>query len=119
VALGTSLSATVNFAVLAIAWKRRHGGLGGGQGRGGILHGQLMRVVGASLVLALVAWGAVRGLRLLLPPQGLGRQLALALIPVGLGGLSYLGAARLLRVRELDELWKGVRRRLAARRSAP
>jgi putative peptidoglycan lipid II flippase len=106
VALGTSLAALANFAVLLAAWRRLHGGLGGSR-----LVAQLGRVAAASAALALAAWAAERGLDRLLAPGGLGRQLALGLLPVLAGGLAYLAAARALRIRELDELVGAVRRR--------
>ena len=106
VALGTSLAATANFAVLAVAWRRRHGGLGGvGVAR------QLGRVVLACVPLALVAWGAWRGLDAVLPPGGLWRQLTVGLAPIAAGALAYLAAARALGIRELDELLGALRRR--------
>jgi putative peptidoglycan lipid II flippase len=106
VALGTSLAAAANFAVLAWAWRRRHGGLGGAG-----LAPQLGKVLLASAALGLAAVGAERGLDRLLAPGGLGRQLALGLLPVLAGGLAYLGAARALRIAELDELLAALRRR--------
>ena len=65
VALGTSLAAGVNFLVLALAWRRRHGGLGGAG-----IAAQLARVVPATAVLALVAWASQRGLPRLLVHDG-------------------------------------------------
>jgi len=108
VALGTSLAAVANFAVLAVAWRRRHGALGG---PGIVRH--LLRVLAATAVLALVAWGTARGLAPLLAPRGLGRQLALGLLPVAAGGLAYLAAAKALGIPELDELLGALRRRRA------
>jgi putative peptidoglycan lipid II flippase len=108
VALGTSLAAGANFAVLAVAWKRRHGAL---EGPGIVRH--LARVLAASAALALVAWGTARGLAAVLPPRGLGRQLALGLLPVAAGGFAYLAAAKALRIPELDELVATLRRRRA------
>jgi putative peptidoglycan lipid II flippase len=107
VALGTSLAAGANFAVLAWAWRRRYGSLGGaGTAR------QLGKVLAASLVLALAAWAAHRGLLGLLPRgKTLGRQLALAFGPIAAGGLAYLAAARAMGIAELDELVAAVRRR--------
>lgn len=108
VALGTSLAAGANFAVLALAWRKRHGGLGG---TGIVPH--LGRVLLASAVLAAVAWGTAKGLAPMLPQHGLGRQLALGLLPVATGGLAYLAAAKALRVPELEELVGVLRRRRA------
>jgi putative peptidoglycan lipid II flippase len=108
VALGTSLAAGANFAVLALAWKKRHGALA----EAGLVR-HLGRVLAASAVLAVVAWGTARGLAPLLPARGLLRQLALALAPVATGGLAYLAAAKALRIPELDELVSVLRRRRA------
>jgi putative peptidoglycan lipid II flippase len=106
VALGTSLAAGANFAVLAIGWRRRHGPLGG---PGLVPH--LVRVLAASAALALVAWGTAKGLAPLLAPRGIGRQLVLGLVPVLTGGLAYLAAAKALGIPELDELLGALRRK--------
>ena len=106
VALGTSLAAWANFAVLAIAWRRRHGGLGGGG-----VYRQLGRVLAASSVLAVVCWGAAGWLAPHLPVQGLARQILLALLPIAAGAAAYFAAARFLGVRELSEIASALRRR--------
>jgi putative peptidoglycan lipid II flippase len=114
VALGTSLAAGVNFLVLAVAWRRRHGGLGGAG-----IAAQLARVVPATAVLGVVAWASERGLARLLVHDGsssLGDQLALGLLPVVAGAVAYLVAARLLGIAELTELAGALRRRRAPRR---
>jgi putative peptidoglycan lipid II flippase len=111
VALGTSLAAGMNYVVLAWAWRRREGTLGGK----GVLV-QLAKVIAASAVLAVVAWGVQRGLLGLLPPhKSIARQLALGLVPVAAGGLAYLAAAKALRIAELEELGSALRRRRARR----
>jgi putative peptidoglycan lipid II flippase len=106
VALGTSAAAGVNFAVLAIAWKRGYGGLG----RAGIYR-QLARVTIASAALAAVAFGSMRLLAVALPPHGFVRAAALALVPIGLAVPVYFAAARLLGIGELDEVLRVVKRR--------
>jgi putative peptidoglycan lipid II flippase len=109
VAIGTSLAAGANFAVLAWSWRRAYGSLGG---RGTVK--QLARVVAASAALAAAAWVAERGLEGLLPPgKTLGRQLILAFGPITAGGFAYLAAARALGIQELDELLSALRRRRA------
>ncbi|HTN51839.1 MAG TPA: murein biosynthesis integral membrane protein MurJ [Anaeromyxobacter sp.] len=109
VALGTSLAAAANFAVLAFAWKRRHGGFGPAG-----LYRQLAKVGLASAVLAAASWAAARGLSPLRPPgKSLAFQLLLAFGPIAAGGLAYLTAARALGIRELDELLGALRRRRA------
>ncbi len=108
VALGTSLAATANFAVLAWAWRARHGGLGGT----GVVP-QLGKVILASAALGVAAWASWRGLAGLLPHPGLAGRLALGLVPVLAGGLAYLAAARALGISELGELAGALRRRRA------
>jgi len=106
VALGTSLAAAANFGVLAVAWRRRHGGFGA---RG--LVPQLLRVLGSTAALALAAWAAHRGLLQVAPPAGFGRQALLCFGPIAAGAAAYFAAARLLGVEELSELWGALRRR--------
>ncbi len=108
VALGTSLAALANFGVLAWAWRRRHGDLGGA----GLLR-QLGHVLVAAGVLALAAWAAERGLARLLAgrPRSIPGQLVLAFGPIAAGGVAYLAVARALRIPELDELVSALRRR--------
>jgi putative peptidoglycan lipid II flippase len=106
VALGTSLAAGANFAVLAVAWKARHGGFGGA----GIWR-HLGKVLLASGVLAAAAWGAHRGLLPLAPAGGFGRQALLAFGPIAAGAAAYFAAARLLGLRELGDVWAALRRR--------
>ncbi len=108
VALGTSLAATANFAVLAVAWKRRHGGLPGAG-----LYGQLGRCLAAAGVMAAAASATAWGLGALLPAGGLARWLPLALGPVALGAAIYFAVARLLGVAELSDVWEALRRRRA------
>ena len=109
VALGTSLAAGVNFAVLALAWRKRYGRLAG---EGIFRH--LARVLAASAVLAAVAWGTARGLAAVLHGRGLATQLVLGLAPVAAGGIAYLAAAKVLRIPELEELVAALRRRRRA-----
>ncbi len=100
VALGTSLAAVVNFAVLLGAWRSAHGRVGGA----GVLR-QLGRVLLATAAMAGVAWASHRGLWALLGPRpGMGHRALLALGPMALAGLAYLGAARALGIAELGEL---------------
>ena len=114
VALGTSAAAVVNFAVLAIAWKRGYGGLGSAG-----IYRQLARVAAASVVLAGVAFGSMRLLAVALPQHGLVRQAVLALVPIGLAVPAYFAAARLLGIRELDEVLRVLRRRRTSGRPPP
>jgi putative peptidoglycan lipid II flippase len=109
VSLGTALAAAVNLAVLGLAWRRLAPPAEEGAPGAGLL-AQLARVLAASGVMAAAAWGAHRGLAAALGPgEGLGARLALAFGPIAAGGIVYLGAARALRIRELDEIVARVR----------
>jgi putative peptidoglycan lipid II flippase len=106
VALGTSLAAGVNFAVLLLAWRRFYGGLEGA----GLL-AQLGRVAVGSAALALAAWSTAAGLSAALPGGGLARQALVGLGPVVVGAAVYFAAARLLGIAELGDLQAALRRR--------
>jgi putative peptidoglycan lipid II flippase len=110
VALGTSLAATANFAVLALAWKRRHGGLG----QAGIYR-QLARCAAAAGVMALAAVGAARLTGPWLPPGGLARRAAATFVPIAVGAAAYFAAARLFGIRELGEVAATLLRRRRGR----
>jgi putative peptidoglycan lipid II flippase len=114
VALGTSLAAGANLTVLLVAWRREYGGLGGAG-----LVPQLLRVLAASAVLAVVAWGTARGLEAVLPPGGLWRQAAVGLGPVVAGAAVYFAVARWLGVAELGEVVAALRRPPSTRPPPP
>ncbi|HET8725140.1 MAG TPA: murein biosynthesis integral membrane protein MurJ [Anaeromyxobacteraceae bacterium] len=106
IALGTALAATANFAVLAVAWRVRHGGLGDAG-----IGAQLVRTLAASAVMVAVVLLAQAGVRPLLPAGGLARQAPAALVPIVAGAVAYFAAARVLGVRELSEVASALRRR--------
>jgi len=96
-------------AVLAVAWKRRHGGLGGA----GIWR-QLLRCLAAAAVMGAAALATARLLAPHLAPAGLARHAPLALLPVAVGAIAYFAAARLLGIGELAEVAQALRRRRGA-----
>jgi len=106
VALGTSLAATANFAVLAAAWKRRHGGLGPAG-----IYRQLARCGLAAGAMALALLAVARVLPPWLPARGLARQATAALVPIAAGALAYFAAARVLGIAELGEVRAALGRR--------
>jgi len=114
VALGTSLAATANFAVLAVAWKRRHGGLGGAG-----IYRQLARCAVAAGALAVAAALTSRLLEPGLAARGLGRQALAAFVPMAAGAATYFAAARLLGIRELGEVWDSLREAIRRVRRRP
>jgi putative peptidoglycan lipid II flippase len=106
IALGVALAATANFAVLAVAWKLRHGGLGGAG-----IYRQLGRTLVASAVMVGVVLAVKSALAPILPAAGLARQAPLALLPIAAGAVAYFAAARVLGVKELAEVASALRRR--------
>jgi putative peptidoglycan lipid II flippase len=106
IALGTALAATANFAVLAMAWKWRHGGLG----EAGIYR-QLARTLAAAAVMTGVVVATRWALAPILPPGGMSRQAPLALVPIATGAVAYFLAAKALGVKELEEVASALRRR--------
>ena len=106
IALGTALAATANFAVLAGAWKWRHGGLGAAG-----IYRQLARTLAAAAVMTAVVLATRWSIAPLLPPTGLARQAPLALVPIATGAAAYFLAASALGVKELGEVASALRRR--------
>ncbi|MEY2667773.1 MAG: hypothetical protein RJA59_411 [Pseudomonadota bacterium] len=106
IALGTALAATANFAVLAVAWRRLHGGLGGAG-----IYRQLARVALAAGVMVAAVLAVKAAIAPALPAAGMARQAPLALVPIAAGAVVYFAAARLLGVKELAEVAAALRRR--------
>jgi putative peptidoglycan lipid II flippase len=101
-ALGTSVAATVNLAVLLVAFQLQ------------VRHlitaaflGVLARILLAAALMAAVVWPLARWLGGIVPPGTMGALIA-ALVPVVVGAGVYFFAARTLRLREATAL---VRRR--------
>ncbi|MBP7147891.1 MAG: murein biosynthesis integral membrane protein MurJ [Acidobacteria bacterium] len=109
-ALGTSVAALVNFAVLALAFQRSYGGLAD---RG--LAAALGRMTLAAGLMALVAFGANVALERLVGTAGLAARLAGTLGPIALGAAAYAGLCRFAGVGEIADLLGGLRRRARAR----
>jgi putative peptidoglycan lipid II flippase len=108
VALGTSLGALVNAAVLAGSFERRLGGLRGhGLGRG------LLAMCAAAAAMGLLSWAAAHGLEAAASAHGLLRQAVVALLPTLLGVVAYLAVARALGIPEAAELLGLLRRKKA------
>jgi putative peptidoglycan lipid II flippase len=105
IALGTALAATANFAVLAVAWKWRHGGLGAAG-----IYRQLARTLAAAAVMIGAILATRWALLPWLPVSGLARQALLALVPIATGATAYFLAAGVLGVKELGEVASALRR---------
>jgi putative peptidoglycan lipid II flippase len=139
-ALGTSLGALVNFAVLTIAFRRSCRRLvaeGYDAGRQqedsagqkapaprGSLLAHLARIIFASLLMTAVVWASMRAfdrawLRLFGSPftGGLGQQGLRVFFGIAVGVITYGVACRILGIVELREIMAAFRRRRRRRRS--
>jgi putative peptidoglycan lipid II flippase len=111
-ALGTSLGALANLLILTWSFRQLTRSVEGPRG----LFWQLARVVVASALMGLVVWGALRGLDTVLEARGIGIEqfwprLLRAVGGVALGGVAYVGACKLLRIGEMDEVFAALKRR--------
>jgi putative peptidoglycan lipid II flippase len=106
VALGTSLGAVVNAAILLAVFEGRVGGL-----RGFGMAGALARMAGAAALMGPAAWGAAMLMERLVGTSGLAAQAMTGLVPVAVGGLVYLLLVRLLRIPEGQAIVSTVFRR--------
>lgn len=100
-ALGTSLAAMVNLAVLVVAFQMQ------------VRHlinknflGVIARILLAAGLMAGAVWPLARWLKGVVPPGTVGALLA-ALVPVVVGAAVYFVAARALRLREANALLRG------------
>lgn len=94
-ALGTSIGALANFAVLYVVFARRHGGLGGFG-----IAGQIVRVLVASVVMAAACDFTSARLGAWWSGSGIGHDLVATLPPVVLGVGLYFALAWMLRIEE-------------------
>jgi putative peptidoglycan lipid II flippase len=105
VVAGTGIGTTAAVVAQAIVLRRELGGLELGR-----LFATGIRIVTASAVLAAVSYGVWDALDGALG-RGLLGQIASLGVALGLGGLVYVGAAKLLRIAELEQVMRLVRRR--------
>jgi putative peptidoglycan lipid II flippase len=106
-ALGTSIAALANGAILLVLLRRALHGIDGK--RLGIAVG---KIATAGLVMAAVATGLEREMLAALPGAGLVRQSIRLTVAIGGALASLAAAARLLRIREFDEAALELRARL-------
>ena len=108
VALATSIVALVNFFALALLMRRRIKRLNGRD----ILF-SFAKIAAASAILSAVCYFSYH---LIYNRYGSGTfsiKLAEAFIPIGLGGIAFVIAAKLMRVTELEQAYSSIRRKLA------
>ncbi|MEZ5429255.1 MAG: murein biosynthesis integral membrane protein MurJ [Pyrinomonadaceae bacterium] len=107
VALATSSVALVNFFALALMMKKRIKRINGRE-----IFSSFIRIAAASAVMSAVCWFSYSLLIGHLGPRGFTNKLIGAFVPIGLGGITFFIAAKLLGVKELNQFVDSVRRKL-------
>ncbi|MEQ1765604.1 MAG: murein biosynthesis integral membrane protein MurJ [Pyrinomonadaceae bacterium] len=107
VALATSIVATVNFFALAYYMRRRISRLNGRD-----IMSALVKIVVASAAMSAVAYGAYYYLHAFFVDKTLYIRLVEAFVPIGLAGVIFLIAAKLLRIGELERVLGALNRKL-------
>jgi putative peptidoglycan lipid II flippase len=108
VALATSLVALVNFFALALLMRKKIKRLNGND-----IILSFLKIAAASAVLSAVCYAVYHFLLGRYGTVGIGLRLVEAFLPIVLGGIAFIVTAKLLRVRELEQLFGTLRRRFA------
>ncbi len=112
-AMATSIAGIINATGLLVMLQVRVGGLGGRE-----IARSIVRMIPATAVLTLVAWGSLVGLRALLPGGGTGGCIERLLAVFGrmmLSALAFIVIARVMRLRALQSAWALMARRFGRR----
>lgn len=108
VALATSIVALVNFFALALLMRKRVMRLNGRE-----IAASFAKIGAASAVLSAICYASYH---LLLSRFGAGTftlRLLETFVPIGLGGIAFVVAAKLLRITELEQIYGTLRRKFA------
>ena len=106
-ALSTSCTITLNFLALLFLFHRQAGGLE----LGGIWL-LLIKLTVVSAVMGAVCWWSYTRIEGWMGVESLIARLIGAFVPIGLGVAVLMGSAKLMRIRELDQLLGAIARRL-------
>ncbi|MFN0279460.1 MAG: murein biosynthesis integral membrane protein MurJ [Pyrinomonadaceae bacterium] len=107
VALATSTVALVNFVALTLLMRRRIKRLNGRD-----IFSSLIRIVIASSAMSAAAYGAYHLLTNYFGDKAFTVRLLEAFVPIALGGITFLIVAKLLRIDELEQALRTIRRKL-------
>ena len=108
VALATSIVALVNFFALALLMRRRIKRLNGRE-----IFFSFLKIAAASAVLSAVCYFSYHLIFNLFGIGSFSLKLIEAFVPIILGGIAFVVAAKLLRVAELEQAFGMIRRKLA------
>lgn len=107
VALATSVVASANFLALSLLMRKRISGLNGRD-----IFSSLVRIVIASAAMSASAYGCYYALTNYFGGKMFAVRLIEALVPIMLGGITFLIVAKLLRITELEQAFAVLRRKL-------
>lgn len=107
VALATSVVASVNFFALSVFMRKRIKRLNGRD-----VLSSLIRILIASAAMSAAAYGAYHLLTNYFGDRAFIVRLIEALVPIALGGVTFLIVAKLLRIAELEQMFGVLRRKL-------
>jgi putative peptidoglycan lipid II flippase len=103
VALATSAVATVNFLALTFLMRKRISRLNGRE-----ILSSLIRIVTASAIMSAVCWVSYYFLHQQFGGKTLIYRLIEAFVPIGLGGIAFLIMAKILRISEIEKIYRAV-----------
>jgi putative peptidoglycan lipid II flippase len=98
----------VNFFALALLMRKKIKRLNGND-----IILSFLKIAAASAVLSTVCYAVYHFMLGRYGTSGLGLRFAEAFLPIALGGIAFIVVAKLLRVRELEQLFGMLRRRFA------
>ncbi len=107
VALATSSVALVNFFALALMMRKRISRIDGGE-----IIASFIKIAVASAVMSVVCWFSYYFLAQQFGAKTLTAKFVEALIPIALGGMTFLLMAKILRVEEVSKLYIAFARKL-------
>lgn len=107
VALATSSVALVNFFALALLMRRKIKRINGRE-----IFSSFIRIAIASAIMSVVCWFSYQFLHQYFKGISLIYKLIEAFVPIGLGGITFLIAAKLLKVEEVNKIYNAFARKL-------
>ncbi len=110
VALATSCVALVNFFALAWFMRGKIQRLNGRQ-----VFASFMKIAGASAVMSAVAYSSFHFMTAYFPVKTFPIRMLEAFIPIGLAGIAFVIAAKILRVNEMEKLFSALKRKMGSR----
>ncbi len=110
VALATSSVALVNFFALALMMRRRISRL-----NGRVIASAFLRIGLASAIMSVVCWFSFKLLHARFEGHGFLAKAIECFVPIGLGGLTFVIAAKILKIEEVEKIYNAIRRKLGAK----